>query len=282
MSDAFTIDSRTCAACAAWTGERSLARSNTLSVVEHRQVLGECQGPRSPRFRTVTRASATCDHWEPLPLLRAHGGRPGHALAASGSASSALPSAAPLGVTGVARFGPSSVASPGPTDHGYVSRLWAVEKCHPTVVELFRLWNRERGRNRLPPRESLKPWELRKYLGLAALYEVVALEPVSDYRCLHQGAELTRHLGVRAVGLRLSDLDDYAFAAPLFRDLEDCRREETADCRLVETSVYGPIRKFVRLALPFAGGDGRTALILTYTRVLQTLPQDLVRQSRAG
>lgn len=275
MSDSFTIDSRACAACAAWTGLRTLARANTLSVVEHRQVLGECQGPRSPHFRGVTRASATCDHWEPLPLMRAHGGRPGHVTWAS-----SLPAvSAPMPVANRPGGGQTADAKAEP-DHGYISRLWAVEKCHPTVVELFRLWNRLRGRNRLPSRDELKPWDLRRYLGLAALYEVVDLEPVTDYRCLHQGAELTRHLGVRAAGRRLSDLDDYAFAAPLYRDLEACRREETADCRLVETSVYGPIRKFVRLALPYAGASGRTGLILTYTRVLQTLPQDQVRQSR--
>jgi len=276
MSDAFTIDSRACAACAAWTGERSLARANTLSVVAHRQVLGECQGPRSPKFRTITRASGTCDQWEPLAMLRAHGGRPGHNWTLP------VPATVPSSVIGSSVIGPLDEVTqpPGEPDHGYISRLWAVEKCHPMVVELFRHWNRARGRDRLPGRDTLKPWELRRYLGLAALFEVIDLEPVPDYRCLHQGAELTRHLGVRAAGRRLSDLEDYAFASPLYRDLEACRREETADCRLVETNVYGPIRKFVRLALPFAGSDGRAALILTYTRVLQTLPQDQMRQSR--
>ncbi|HEY0833738.1 MAG TPA: hypothetical protein VGE72_07490, partial [Azospirillum sp.] len=75
MTHAFAKDSRACAACVSWGGERALSADNTLVEVPRYSVEGECRTAISQDYRKVRKSYHTCDSWSPLPLLRAHGGR---------------------------------------------------------------------------------------------------------------------------------------------------------------------------------------------------------------
>lgn len=76
MTHAFAKDSRACAACVSWGGDRALSDDNTLVHVDRYSAEGECRTATSQDYRKVTRSYHTCPTWAPLPMLKKHGGRP--------------------------------------------------------------------------------------------------------------------------------------------------------------------------------------------------------------
>jgi len=237
MSEGFAKDSKACAACIAWNGERTLSHSNTLAAVLSRQTPGECRAPASPNYRKVTRAFFTCSSWAPMAMLRSHGGLPEMAPRAHATAA------------------PPPVAEPAEQTH-YRSRLYPLDRSPAPVAALYEYWLRRKGERALPDRRLIRPWELKGYLGWLSLIEAAPGGRVLVWRML--GSRMASWLPLNPVGRSLHDIGNPELSRHLHQDLVSCLESGRPECLLVQTDLFASPESYFQLALPLAESEHST------------------------
>ncbi|WP_207457291.1 hypothetical protein [Azospirillum sp. SYSU D00513] len=293
MSHAFAKDSRACAACISWAGERALSDDHTLVHVERYSVEGECRTASSQDYRKVTKGYHTCTAWSALPMMKKHGGlperqppasRPEPALALAGAApvvAVQAPVQAPVQAMAqtVARPAPVQPApqpvtvpvpapAPAAAPEPVICRSDRLEldRIPPAAQILHAYWLRLRQkRGALPRAAEIDTAQLRDGLPRLAL-----LEPVPgsfDFVYRSCGRSLQRRMGLRPAARLVSACHPADAALRLQRDLRACLAEGDAQAFLVRDDPMLPGVRFVDLLLPLADADGRPAMVLAYRHV---------------
>ena len=294
MSHAFAKDSSTCAACVSWGGERALSGDNTLVHVAAFSVAGECRTASSHDYRKITKAYHTCQAWSALPMMKKHGGRPGHhpTSGARPAPRTQIPSGPvpeqaaepvlpppepvagpvdglPLPAPAVADAGQTGPATPtvapvppAPVLPGCRSELLDIDKTPSQVTLLFLHWRKLRRDRPLPLMTDLDTAQFR-----VAISRLCLMEPVDDgddflYRSC--GRAIQRRLGFRPLMRRVRDCHPLEAAERFSNDLRACLDRGEPRCLLVRDDPILPGRSFVELLLPLAGEDGRPATVLAY------------------
>lgn len=269
MSHAFAKDSRACAACTSWGGDRSMAPDNTLVHVVRYSVEGECRTASSQDYRKITKAYHTCAAWAPLPMLKSHGARPtrtpGHSAAMAGVLAGAPagrlaepPSPAAVAV-------PAPVVEAEPIDLVCRSTPLEVDKAPPQVRVLHAHWHRVKQQRGMPMAREMDTAKFRDCVGRLCLLERTA--DGSDFVYRACGRAIQRRLDQRAVTRTLGACHPAEAAERLRADLAACLADGRAVCQLVRNDPLVPGVRFVELLLPLADGTGRPAMVLAYRHV---------------
>lgn len=269
MSHAFAKDSRACAACTSWGGDRSMAPDNTLVHVVRYSVEGECRTASSQDYRKVTKAYHTCAAWAPLPMLKAHGARPtrtpGHSAAMAGVLAGAPAGrlAEPPAASIPAATAP--VVEAEPVDTACRSSPLEVDKAPPQARVLYAHWHRVKQQRGMPMAREMDTARFRDCVGRLCLLERTADGRDFVYRAC--GRAIQRRLDQRAVMRPLTACHPAEPAERLRADLAVCLAEGQALCRVVHNDPLVPGVKFVELLLPLADETGRPAFVLAYRHV---------------
>lgn len=261
---AFAKDSRACAACVSWGGERAMAPDNTLVHVTRYSVEGACLTAISQDYRKVTRAYHTCAAWQALPLLRAHGGRsertPGPAAAIS--AMIAGGASVPAAVTGAGAVSPSAAAAE-PEPEGCRAVPLDIDKVPPQARVLVAHWQRLKAqRKALPASWDLDTAQIREAVSRLAL--MLPVDGGADFVYRACGRALQRRLGTRPILKTVSALHPAAAAQRWLGDLKTCLDRAEPLSLLVKDDPILPGARFVEVLLPLADESGRAASVLAY------------------
>ncbi|HYD67042.1 hypothetical protein [Azospirillum sp.] len=276
MTHAFAKDSRACAACVSWSGQRALAADNTLVEVPRYSVEGECRTAISQDYRKVRKSYHTCDAWSPLPLLRAHGGRtdrtPGPAAAmaaimANAPAGAAVPvPPAPAPVAPAPKAVAPKAAVPVLAVEPEVPRCSAapldIDKVPPQARVLHTYWTRLKRQRPMPGAREVDTAQVRDCVARLALLEPIGGGADFVYRAC--GKALAKRLGQRPVSRLVSACHPEDAAARWLDDLRACLEEGAPRSLLVRDDPILPGQKFVELLLPLADDQGRPAFVLAY------------------
>lgn len=283
MSHAFAKDSRTCAACVSWGGERALSGDNTLVHVAAFSVAGGCRTASSNDYRKITKAYHTCPAWSALPMMKKHGGRPEHHPTSSPRASQLSPAtpvdpvvplpvlelAEPVPVAGIPvasvpdmAVAPVLAAPPAPPLAGCRSELLDIDKTPPQVHLLFLHWRKLRRDRPLPMMTELDTAQIRDTITRLCLMEPV--DDGDDFLYRSCGRAIQRRMGFRPVMRLVSDCHLVEAAVRFNDDLRACLDRGEPRCLLVRDDPILPGKRFVELLLPLAGPDGRPATVLAY------------------
>ena len=268
MTHAFAKDSRACAACVSWGGERALSDDNTLVHVSRYSVEGECRTASSQDYRKVTKSYHTCGTWAPLPMLKKHGGRlerqpvfatpmqPPAAPAAAKPASKPAPQPVPL-----------AVAAPLPEPEAPTCRADSldIDMAPPAAGRLYVHWRRIRQQRAMPQAREIDTAQIRDCVTRLCLMEPV--EGGGDFLYRACGRAVQRRIGQRAVPRLVSALHADHAAERFNADLRACLESGEPRCLLVRDAPMLPGVRFVELLLPLAGEDGRPACVLAYRHV---------------
>lgn len=269
MSHAFAKDSRACAACVSWGGERALSDDNTLVYVARYSVEGECRTASSQDYRKVTKGYHTCPTWAPLPMLKKHGGRPDRqpadrqpvfATATPGPAPGAAPAAVPA-----AKAAPAAVAVAEPEPAVCRSDVLDIDKAPPQAHVLYIHWRRVRQQRALPRAREIDTAQIRECVSRLCLME--PLPGAADFLYRACGRAVQRRLGQRPVPRPVSACHPEDAAARFNADLRACLDAGEPRCVLVRDDPMLPGVRFVELLLPLAGEDGRPSCVLAYRHV---------------
>ncbi|HYH20880.1 MAG TPA: hypothetical protein VD995_19920 [Azospirillum sp.] len=273
MTHAFAKDSRACAACVSWSGQRVLAADNTLVEVPRYSVEGECRTAISQDYRKVRKSYHTCDAWSPLPLLRAHGGRTDRTPGPS-AAMAAIMANAPAGAA--APVPPAPVAPPpkpaapkpaaAPAAEPEVPRCTAtpldIDKVPPQARVLHTYWTRLKRQRPMPGAREIDTAQVRDCVARLALLEPVRGGADFVYRAC--GKALAKRLGQRPVSRLLTACHPEDAAERWLADLRACLADGGPRSVLVRDDPILPGQKFVELLLPLADEQGRPAYVLAY------------------
>ena len=260
MSHAFAKDSRACAACVSWGGERALSGDNTLVHVARYSVEGECRTASSHDYRKVTKGYHTCQAWAPLPTLKKHGGRPERQPVFATPAPPAAPG----------HPAPASTASPTPPAAEAEpavcrSEPLDIDKTPPQARILYIHWRRLRQPGALPPARAIDTAQIRESVPRLCLME--PLRGGEDFVYRACGRALQRRLGRRPVPQPVSACHPGPAAERFSADLRACLEAGEPRSLLVRDDPMLPGVRFVELLLPLAGEDGRPACVLAYRHV---------------
>lgn len=270
MSHAFAKDSRACAACTSWGGERSMAPDNTLVHVARYSVEGDCRTASSQDYRKVTKAYHTCAAWAPLAMLKAHGARPtrtpGHSAAMAG-----LLAGAPAG-----RLAEPPAPAPVPVAAAPVVVAEAPDiRCRSTPLEfdkappqarvLYAHWHRVKQQRGMPMAREMDTARFRDCVGRICLLERAGGGDDFVYRAC--GRTIQRRLDQRAVTRTLAACHPAEAAGRLRADLDACLAQGRALCHVVHNDPMVPGARFIELLLPLADETGRPASVLAYRHV---------------
>lgn len=278
MTYAFAKDSRACAVCQSWAGQRELSPDMTLAYVPRYSAEGECRTAVSQDYGRVTKSYHTCECWSAMLMLRAHGARhsrtPGPSAAMEG-----LLAATP----GDKRAAPPPPAPPSPSVSAAPARAAApplapippVELCDstpldfdkvpPTALVLLNYWRRLKGDRALPAAAEINTAALRDTLTKLSLFAPAADGQGFEYRAC--GRAVRRRLEIRPAGRRVEECHDPDSAARLNADLRACLADSAARAVLVRGDKLLPGQKFVELFLPLSDPRGAPAFVLAWRNV---------------
>ncbi|SMH53163.1 PAS domain-containing protein [Azospirillum agricola] len=264
MSHAFAKDSRACAACVSWGGDRALSGDNTLVLVARHGVEGECRTASSQDYRKVTKGYHTCATWAPLPMLKKHGGRIGHqpVTAAASRPQPPLPAATPAAPPPPAAGAAPAEAEPPPPCR---ADPLDVEQT-PQVRVLYTHWLRLKRRRAIPLAAEIDTAQVRETVPRTCL-----MEPTADGRDFVYkscGRALQRRLAMRPTTLRVTECHPEQAAQRWLADLRACLDSGEPRCLMVRDDPMLPGLKFVELLLPLADVEGgRATRVLAYRHV---------------
>jgi hypothetical protein len=270
MSHAFAKDSRACAACISWGGERALSEDNTLVHVARYSVEGECRTASSHDYRKITKGYHTCTAWAALPMLKKHGGLPERQLAERQSAFATAPAPAMARPEPAPPPAPKPVAPPSPPAEAEPIACRAdpldLDKVPPQARILHTHWLRLRQKRGVLPRpQDIDTAQIRECVSRLCLLEPVPGAPDFTYRAC--GRSLQRRLGARPIARRVSECHPADAAQRLLRDLDACLAAGEPLAFLVQGDPIQPGARFVDLLLPLADDQGRPAMLLAYRHV---------------
>ncbi len=267
MSHAFAKDSRACAACVSWGGERALAADNTLVHVARYNVEGECRTAVSQDYRKITKAYHTCEAWAPLPMMKAHGARPARSPGPSAAMAGVL-AATPAGRSAAGR---SAVGAPAPeaadadAEEICSAAPLDVDKAPPGARQLYVHWHRKRGQRPMPTAAEIDTAQIRDSVSRICL--MAPAPGGADFVYRSCGRALQRRLGFRPAGRLVAACHPEEAARRFLTDLRACLASGEARCLLVRGDPILPGVRFVELLLPLADERGRPALVLAYRHV---------------
>lgn len=256
---AFAKDSRACAACMSWGGERAMAPDNTLVHVTRYSVEGECRTAISHDYRKITKAYHTCAAWSPVPMLRAHGGRPERTPGPSAAISALIAGGACV---------PAAVAAPPPPKpvpepEVCCSTPLDIEKVPPQARVLYAYWQRLMAqRKALPAASELDTAQVRECMSRLSLLTPVA--DGSDFVYRACGRAVQRRLGFRPVLKLVSACHPAPAAERWLGDLRACLQDGEPKSFLVRDDPLLPGGRYVEVLLPLADETGRPAMVLVY------------------
>ncbi|MBP2309129.1 hypothetical protein GBZ48_28515 [Azospirillum melinis] len=273
MSHAFAKDSRACAACVSWGGERALSEDNTLVHVARHGVEGECRTASSQDYRRITKGYHTCTAWAPLPMLKKHGGRIGHMPAGqahtlvTAAASRPIPQLVSQPVPAAAAFASAPVATPVLDLPPPPCRADVIDvEQTPQVRILYTHWVRLKRKRRMPLASEIDTAQVRESVPRTALMEPTA--DGSDFVYKSCGRALQRRLAERPTTRRVTDCHPEQAAQRWLSDLRACLESGEPRCLLVRDDPMLPGAKFVELLLPLADVEGGPATrVLAYRHV---------------
>ena len=282
MSHAFAKDSRACAACVSWGGERAMSDDNTLVHVARHGVEGECRTASSQDYRKVTKGYHTCAAWSPLPMLKKHGGRMGHApVTAASSHPPAGGTAGPNAARGGSVFSATATATPGAgSSVAAAPAATAVPEVEappcradpldvdqtPQVRVLYTHWLRLRRKRALPLAVEIDTSQVRETVPRICLMEPTA--DGTDFVYKSCGRALQRRLAMRPTTRRVTECHPEQAAQRWLADLRACLDSGEPRCLMVRDDPMLPGLKFVELLLPLADVDGGKATrVLAYRHV---------------
>lgn len=276
MTHAFAKDSRACAACVSWAGERTVSADLTLVHVARYSVEGECRAASSQDYRKVTRSYHTCATWAALPMLKAHGARPNRTPGPSAAMAGLMASGAVRSAPVVPEADGPVSAPPAPVAAAPVAES-ADTVCRATPLDIDRApaqahilyahWRRQRGKRPLPTMRDIDPAQVRDCVSRICLLEPVAGGADFLYRACGRGVQRRMGRGPRPVSRAVSACHPSEAAARFVADLAACLRDGEPRCLLVRNDPLLPEQRFVELLLPLAGEDGRPAMVLAYRHV---------------
>lgn len=271
MSHAFAKDSRACAACVSWGGERTLSEDSTLVHVTRHGVEGECRTASSQDYRRITKGYHTCTAWAPLPMLKKHGGRVGHphqpvfatpmAPPVPQQPASAKPSSTPASaVPAVPETEAPASTVPCTADVIDIDRL------PPQVRIIYTHWLRLKRKRPMPLAHEIDPSQVRETVPRLCLMEPV--EGGRDFLYRACGRALQRRLAQRAVPRTVTALHPEQAAQRWLSDLRLCLESGEPRCLLVRDDPMLPGVRFVEMLLPLAEEEGGKATrVLAYRHV---------------
>ncbi|MFD1627238.1 PAS domain-containing protein [Azospirillum griseum] len=278
MSHAFAKDSRACAACVSWGGDRALSEDNTLVRVGRHGAEGECRTASSHDYRKVTKAYHTCAAWSPLPTLKKHGGRIGGPTPTSGGPAGpsvfvAGQSAAASGAgAATAQATPATTAAPGVSAAAVVEAEALPCRADPLDVEqtpqvrvLYTHWLRLKRKRAIPLVREIDTAQIRETVPRVCL-----MEPTADGDFVYRscGRALQRRLPQRATTRRVTECHPPQAAERWLADLRACLDSGEPRCLMVRDDPMLPGTRFVELLLPLADEEGGKATrILAYRHV---------------
>lgn len=273
MSHAFAKDSRACAACVSWGGERALSEDNTLVYVARHGVEGECRTASSQDYRRITKGYHTCTAWAPLPMLKKHGGRIGHTPAGQAhtlvTAAASRPVQQPVSqpVPPAAAFAAAPVATPVVDAPPPPCRADVIDvEQTPQVRILYTHWLRLKRKRRMPLAREIDTAQVRESVPRIALMEPTA--DGGDFVYKSCGRALQRRLAGRPTTKRVTDCHPEQAAQRWLSDLRACLESGEPRCLLVRDDPMLPGAKFVELLLPLADVEGGPATrVLAYRHV---------------
>lgn len=269
MTHAFAKDSRACAACVSWAGERALSDDQTLVHVARYSVEGECRTATSQDYRKITKSYHTCPTWAPLPTLKKHGGRmerpplfatpthpPGQPVARSapavaGKAAKPAPAAdAPV------VDAPAVACRSEPLD---------IDKAPQAARVLYVYWRRVKQQRAMPMAREIDTAQIRECVSRLCLMEPAPGGAEFVYRAC--GRAVQRRIGQRVVPSTVGACHPGSAGERFNADLRACLESGEPSCLLVRDDPMLPGVRFVELLLPLAGEDGRPARVLAYRHV---------------
>lgn len=270
MSHAFAKDSRACAACVSWGGERTLSDDSTLVRVARHGVEGECRTASSQDYRKVTKGYHTCPSWAPLPTLKKHGGRIGHAPVTA-AASVARPVTAAGAVAKAAAKG--GVAPPAVAPAPVVALPPPPCRADPLDVEqtpqvrvLYTHWLRLRRKRAIPLATEIDTSQVRETVPRVCL--MAPTEDGTDFVYASCGRALQRQLAMRPTTRRVTDCHPEQAAQRWLHDLRACLDSGEPRCLMVRDDPMLPGKTFVELLLPLADvAGGKATRVLAYRHV---------------
>ncbi|PWC33685.1 hypothetical protein [Azospirillum sp. TSO35-2] len=265
MSHAFAKDSRACAACVSWGGERMLSEDNTLVHVARHGVEGECRTASSQDYRKITKGYHTCSAWAPLPMLKKHGGRIGHP--ATSQPHTPVTAAASRPVPVAAAFAAAPVATPVVDAPPPPCRADVIDvEQTPQVRALYTHWLRLKRKRRMPLAVEIDTAQVRESVPRMALMTPTA--DGADFVYASCGRALQRRLAERPTTRRVSECHPEQAARRWLTDLRACLDSGEPRCLLVRDDPMLPGAKFVELLLPLADVEGGPATrVLAYRHV---------------
>ncbi|WP_448202542.1 hypothetical protein [Azospirillum sp. sgz302134] len=266
MTHAFAKDSRACAACVSWGGERALSDDNTLVHVDRYSAEGECRTATSQDYRKVTRSYHTCGTWAPLPMLKKHGGRPERQPVTAGAATAVSTPASTVPAPAPALMPkPAPVPPPPPEPAVCRAEPLDIDKTPPAAGLLYIHWRRARQQRAMPLAREIDTAQIRE-----AVPRVCLMEPVdggADFLYRACGRAVQRRLGQNPVPRLVSACHPDHAAERFTADLRACLESGEPRCLLVRDDPMLPGVRFVELLLPLAGDDGHPAFVLAYRHV---------------
>lgn len=265
MSHAFAKDSRACAACVSWGGERAMSEDNTLVHVARHGVEGECRTASSQDYRKVTKGYHTCTAWSPLPMLKKHGGRFDRAPPVG-----AVPSTPASTASHPAQTAGSSTASPPVAVLEAEPPLCRADPLDvdqtPQVRVLYTHWLRLRRKRPLPLAVEIDTAQVRESVPRICLMEPTA--DGTDFVYKSCGRALQRRLAMRPTTRRVSECHPEQAAQRWLADLRACLESGEPRCLMVRDDPMLPGVRFVELLLPLADEEGGKATrVLAYRHV---------------
>ncbi|CAO3423597.1 hypothetical protein [Azospirillum doebereinerae] len=266
MSHAFAKDSRACAACVSWGGERVLSDDNTLVRVARHGVEGECRTASSQDYRKVTKGYHTCATWAPLPMLKKHGGRLGHApvTAASSVPRAATPPAAAASAVKASLAAAVAVLEAEPPPPCRADPLDVDQT--PQVRVLYTHWLRLRRKRAIPLATEIDTAQVRETVPRICLMEPTA--DGADFVYKSCGRALQRRLSMRPTTRLVTECHPEQAAQRWLGDLRACLDSGEPRCLMVRDDPMLPGVRFVELLLPLADVEGgRATRVLAYRHV---------------
>lgn len=275
MSHAFAKDSRACAACVSWGGERVMSEDNTLVRVARHGAEGECRTASSQDYRKVTKGYHTCQAWAPLPTLKKHGGRIGGPTASTGgvppSASAILATTPPppgaLAQPATTVGGPSPATAAAPEAEAPPCRADPLDVDQtPQVRVLYTHWLRLKRKRAIPLVREIDTAQIRETVPRICLMEPTA--DGTDFVYKSCGRALQRRLALRPTTRRVTECHPPQAAQRWLADLRACLESGEPRCLMVRDDPMLPGTRFVELLLPLADEDGGKATrVLAYRHV---------------
>ncbi|QCN95975.1 hypothetical protein D3093_12290 [Azospirillum argentinense] len=270
MTHAFAKDSRACAACVSWGGDRALSDDNTLVHVDRYSAEGECRTATSQDYRKVTRSYHTCPTWAPLPMLKKHGGRPERQPV---FASRPTPAPAPKPVPEAVAAAPvravpaaaPAVPPPPPAPPVCRSEPLDLEQIPQIASLLYVHWRRVRRGRAMPEARDIDTAQIRECVPRLCLME--PLRGGEDFLYRACGRAVQRRIGQRAVPRPVSGCHPAEAAARFNADLRACLEMGEPRGLLVRDDPMLPGARFVELLLPLSDEDGRPARVLAFRHV---------------